>query len=90
MPLPSRRDREWVRTRLHDWLAERLPPDAKPSISALEVPEGTGMSSETFLFDLAWTEDGDARNASYVVRMSPNMDDYPTFPEYDLSLQVNS
>jgi aminoglycoside phosphotransferase (APT) family kinase protein len=22
--------------------------------------------------------------------MSPNMDDYPTFPEYDLSLQVNS
>ncbi len=90
MPLPSKRDREWVRTRLHDWLAKQLPPDAKPSISGLDVPEGTGMSSETFLFDLTWAEAGEARDGSYVVRMSPNMDDYPTFPEYDLSLQVNS
>ena len=88
MPLPSRRDREQVRTRLLEWLARQLPPEAKPTLSKLEVPEGTGMSSETFLFDAQWQEDGNPRSGCYVVRMSPNMDDYPTFPEYDLSLQV--
>jgi aminoglycoside phosphotransferase (APT) family kinase protein len=89
MPLPSKRDREWVRARLLDWLGGQLPPDAAPAISQLEVPEGTGMSSETFLFDVEWSEAGESRSGRYVARMSPNMDDYPAFPEYDLSLQVN-
>ena len=89
MPLPSKRDREEVRARLVDWLTRQLPPGAAPNLSKLDVPEGTGMSSETFLFDAQWDEDGQARGGSYVVRMSPNMDDYPIFPEYDLSLQVN-
>ena len=89
MPLPSKRDHEWVRSRLQDWLASQLAPDAKPSISKLDVPSGTGMSSETFLFDAHWNEDGEERGGSYVARMSPDMDDCPVFPEYDLSLQVN-
>ena len=89
MPLPSKRDREWVRTRLKDWLGRQLPADASPAISQLDVPEGTGMSSETFLFDADWSEGGEPRTGHYVVRMSPDMDDYPAFPEYDLSLQVD-
>jgi aminoglycoside phosphotransferase (APT) family kinase protein len=89
MPLPSKRDREWVRSRLLGWLESQLPAGAKPAISKLDVPEGTGMSSETFLFDAEWREDGEAREGSYVVRMSPSMDDYPVFPEYDLSFQVD-
>lgn len=89
MPLPSKRDREWVRTRLLDWLAGRLPAGSRPTISQLDVPEGTGMSSETFLFDAEWHEDGGERTGRYVVRLSPNMDDHPVFPEYDLSLQVD-
>jgi len=92
MPLPSKRDREWVRSRLLDWLATKLPDGADPTLSKLDVPEGTGMSSETFLFDARWHEGGkcgEERSGSYVVRMSPNMDDFPIFPEYDLTLQVN-
>jgi len=89
VPLPSQRDREQVRTRLLSWLAQQLPLDAKPTLSKLDVPEGTGMSSETFLFDAQWQESGTPQSGSYVARMSPNMDDYPIFPKYDLSLQVN-
>ena len=88
MPLPSKRDRDLVRDRLLAWLSKQLPAGASPAISRLDVPEGTGMSSETFLFDAGWTEAGAARRGRYVVRLSPNMDDFPVFPEYDLSLQV--
>ena len=89
MPLPSKRDRDALRTRLAEWLAAQLPPDAKPDVSPLAIPEGNGLSSETLLFDATWTEDGERRAHALVARMSPDMTDWPTFPEYDLALQVD-
>jgi aminoglycoside phosphotransferase (APT) family kinase protein len=87
MPLPSKRDYADVRRRLTTWLATRLPQGADPQVGELSVPEGTGMSSETLLFDVTWTEHGAPRGGRFVARMSPEMSDYPVFPSYDLELQ---
>ena len=88
MPLPSKRDYADVRRRLTAWLATRLPAGADPQVGELSVPEGTGMSSETLLFDATWTEDGEPHAERFVARMSPEMGDYPVFPSYDLELQA--
>jgi aminoglycoside phosphotransferase (APT) family kinase protein len=87
MPLPSKRDYADVRRRLTAWLASRLPVGADPQVGELSVPEGTGMSSETLLFDASWTADGEPAGGRFVARMAPVMSDYPVFPSYDLELQ---
>jgi aminoglycoside phosphotransferase (APT) family kinase protein len=87
MPLPSKRDYAELRRRLTTWLASQLPAGAAPQVGELTVPEGTGMSSETLLFEAHWTERGEARGGRYVARMAPEMTDYPVFPSYDLELQ---
>lgn len=87
MPLPSKRDHADLRRRLTAWLAGRLPAGADPQVGELTVPEGTGMSSETLLFDATWSEDGAPRGGRFVARMAPDMSDYPVFPTYDLELQ---
>ncbi len=87
MPLPSRRDYDELRARLGKWLAARLPDDARPRISEISIPEGSGNSSETLMFDAHWTEAGESRGGRYVARTSPDMSDWPVFPQYDLELQ---
>jgi aminoglycoside phosphotransferase (APT) family kinase protein len=87
MPLPSKRDYADLRRRLTAWMASRLPPGSDPQVGELVAPEGTGMSSETLLFDATWTEDGAPAGGRFVARMAPEMSDYPVFPTYDLELQ---
>jgi aminoglycoside phosphotransferase (APT) family kinase protein len=87
MPLPSKRDYADLRRRLTAWLASRLPSGADPQVGELSVPEGTGMSSETLLFEASWTVGGKTHGGRFVARMSPDMADYPVFPSYDLELQ---
>jgi aminoglycoside phosphotransferase (APT) family kinase protein len=87
MPLPSKRDYADLRRRLTSWLATRLPAGADPQVGELTVPEGTGMSSETLLFEATWTEGGAPVGGRFVARMAPEMTDYPVFPAYDLELQ---
>ena len=80
-------DRELARKRLEQWLSERLPKGAEPTISELSAPTGTGMSSETLLFDASWNEDGERRTRSLVGRLAPDSRDVPVFPRYDLEGQ---
>src|SRR5690606_38114527 len=87
MPLPSKRDHAELRRRLTSWLAGRLPAGADPQVGELRIPDGTGMSSETLLFDVTWSESGVTKGGSYVARMAPDKDDFPVFPTYDLELQ---
>lgn len=87
MPLPSRRDHAELRRRLTTWLTTKLPPGSAPQIGELSVPEGTGMSSETLLFDASWTQHGVRTERRYVARLAPDMTDIPVFPAYDLELQ---
>lgn len=66
------------------WMGERV--GAKVTIDEINIPEGSGFSSETFLFDASW----DGGGGSYVVRMGPAAADMAVFPSYDLSLQVGA
>ncbi len=86
-PKRSTRDREEMRARLERWLARKLPPDAAPEISEIAAPSGTGMSSETLLFEAHWSEAGTRQTASLVARVAPDEKDVPVFPSYDLESQ---
>jgi aminoglycoside phosphotransferase (APT) family kinase protein len=83
-PRTSSRDRDEQRRRLTLWLAERI---NDPQVSELVAPPTTGMSSETLLFDVSWTEDGAERRASWVARVAPDVSDVPVFPSYDMERQ---
>lgn len=85
MPVPSTRDYDGLRRRLASWLGDRVGTTA--TVSEIEVPATSGFSSETLLFDAAWTGATGPARARYVVRMAPADDDDPVFPTYDLALQ---
>ena len=81
------RDPERLRQRLEAWFASRLPAGADPVVPGLEGTARTGMSSDTLLFDLAWTEDGRRRTDRLVARVAPDLSDIPVFPSYDMVRQ---
>ncbi len=80
-------DREEARARLEGWLAAQLPAGAEPAVSELDAPSGTGMSSETLLFDATWSEGGARETVPLVGRLAPDARDVPVFPSYDLENQ---
>ena len=82
MPLPSKRDPEQLRAALQHWFERTLGGPAE--VGELSIPEGSGFSSETLLFDL--THDG--RTEQMVARLRPDMDDWPVFAVYDLAKQA--
>ena len=88
MVIASTRDPAVLRDQLTDWFRAALPDDADPEVSELSSPSGTGMSSETLLFDVTATEDGRRRTKGYAARLAPAEVDHPVFPSYDLELQV--
>lgn len=83
------RDYGEVRERLTAWLTERLPPGTEPRISAMDVPETNGMSSDTVLFDLDHAAPaGSARvTERLVARLAPEASAVPVFPTYDFAMQ---
>lgn len=83
-PKRSTRDLEQTRARLEQWLGAKLP---GARIAKLASPSGTGMSSETLLFDAMWREGGAERVAQFVARVAPDPRDVPVFPYYDLAAQ---
>ena len=87
-PVRTTRDDVALRVRLTDWLTRRLPAGSAPRVSELSSPSGSGMSSETLLFDAAWQEGGREAGGSFVARMAPSAADVPTFPRYDMAMQA--
>ena len=65
------RDDAQLRVALQRFLVEQLPGGAGPEVSELRSPSGSGMSSETLLFDAHWTEDGVRQGGPFVARMAP-------------------
>ena len=53
----------------------------------LQAPESTGMSSDTVLFDVTWS---DGEHERLVARLAPDTDAAPLFPEYDLERQYRT
>ncbi len=83
----STRDVTELGRRIEVWLATQLPDGATPVVSGVVKPEGNGMSSETVLFDAAWTDDGEKVARRCVARIEPELDKVPVFPTYDLAMQ---
>lgn len=78
MPVPDQRDPEVTREALTGWLRARLPGARIPMI---ETPETSGFSSETLIFDAAWSDPdgGGERHEPLVARVAPVR--YQIFPE---------
>ena len=82
----SSRDLGAVRADLEAWLRRR-PGRGDAAITDLRTTSATGMSSETLLLEVAWTEDGEGRTADLVARVAPDRGDVPVFPDYDMTRQ---
>lgn len=83
-PTPLVDDIEGTREKLESWFSHRRGTDV--AIKGLKIPEGSGMSNVTLLFDIHWTEDGRQQSLSCVGRLQPEIE-RPVFPAYNLSLQ---
>ena len=88
MPTPWQRDLEADAPKFEAWLRRKLDDASEVRMSPLVAPQSSGFSNETLLFDLAWTENGTAREQPMVVRIQPT--GYQVFPEYDLGLQFRT
>ncbi|MCC6338795.1 MAG: phosphotransferase family protein [Acidimicrobiia bacterium] len=84
----STRSHDDLARRLEAWLRDGPPGLEGAAVTGLSVPETGGMSSETLLFDLTWTEEGRTRRARRVARVEPDPGDMPVFPRYDLAAQA--
>jgi len=83
-PTPLLEDADKTREKLESWFSDRR--ETAVSIPELNIPEATGMSNVTLLFDIEWNEDGETKREACVGRLQPEID-RPVFPSYDLSLQ---
>lgn len=84
----STRDLGEIAWRLQEWFGCTLGRDAQPRLSSLARPAKAGMSSETLLFDMSWSEGGAGCAGRFVARLPPPPDAFPIFPEYDFDRQV--
>ena len=55
MPVGGQRDPEQTRAALVGWLSRQMPGAHQIEIENLVVPQSSGFSNETFLFDVTWT-----------------------------------
>jgi aminoglycoside phosphotransferase (APT) family kinase protein len=85
MPVVGQRDPEQTRAALTAWLQGKLPDATEVRITDLVVPQSSGFSNETFLFDAEWNEGGAPTSARLVLRSQPQV--YALFPEIDLLAQ---
>jgi hypothetical protein len=66
------------------WLQKKMPEASDISIMNIER-SGSGLSNETFLFEMTWKEDGRPQSRGMVLRLPPKS--FPVHPEYDLKKQ---
>src|SRR3954454_11736353 len=86
----SSRDADAMAGAITAWLRTQLPDSAEPEVTLLGGSDSNGMSSETILADVTWTEEGERRSGSYVVRIAPSADDVPVFAAYRLDHQCEA
>jgi len=86
-PQTSTRDPEQLGARLAAWLRTRVGGDTTPRVTNVQVPSSNGMSSETLLFDAAWSDAQGDHDRQFVARVAPDPAAVPVFPRYDLDEQ---
>lgn len=85
--VPKRIDLSDKQPALISWLQSKMPQARELTLSDLQRSKA-GISNETFLFDLTWTEEGQTRSEGLVLRLAPQS--YPVYPQYDLSKQFRT
>lgn len=85
MPIAGQRDSEETRRTLEQWLAERVEGASGLEVTSLDIPQSSGFSNETFLFDARWREAGVETTRALVLRAQPQ--EYGLFPEIDILRQ---
>ena len=86
----SSRDASTVPGVLAGWLSGLLPAGADPEVVLHSGVDSNGMSSETLILDVTWTDSGTRRTDPYVARVAPSAHDFPVFPRYDLQDQYDA
>jgi len=84
------RDLADTRERLERWLTERFPPGSAPVVSELVAPDANGVSTETLLFGVRWSSDGEVQSSAMVARVAPDPANMPIFPVYDIEGQFRT
>jgi len=83
-PTPLVEDIETTRHKLETWLSRQR--GQQVHIPALTIPESSGMSNVTLLFEAQWQEGNETHSEPCVGRLQPQVA-RPAFPAYDLGLQ---
>jgi aminoglycoside phosphotransferase (APT) family kinase protein len=78
----ANKDPQELEDALLTWLQAQLPGATDVRIDKLTVPQASGLSNLTILFDAAWTQDGEAHAEALVARVAP--DGPAVFMTYDL------
>ncbi len=86
-PKRTSRDLNEIQELLAHWLKEKIS-DSEAVITDLRRPSGSGMSSETLLFNAKSENTNSSNESSLVARLAPTPADIPVFQKYDLDLQV--
>ena len=86
----SSRDAGAMAGQVAAWLGTQLPPGASPQVVFSGGSDANGMSSETILADVSWTEAGEPRTGAFVVRLAPSVEDVPVFASYRLDHQYDA
>ncbi len=85
-PTPSLENPVAVRECLQEWLRENHFAGKSLSISEFVIPENTGMSNITILFDARWKDQGVEKSQAMVARLQAQGEKL-AFPTYDLPMQ---
>ncbi|MGE4426655.1 MAG: phosphotransferase family protein [Solirubrobacteraceae bacterium] len=83
MALLNEIDRETAAVRLGAWLERHLADGGRVRVGEIEIPETSGLSTETLLFDATWEDAGRASSERLVARVAPRGEGI--FPRYDLA-----
>ncbi len=86
----SSRDTDAMAATLTGWLGGHLPEGADVEVALSGASDSNGMSSETILADVTWTEDGSRSTHGFVIRMAPATQDVPVFQTYRLDHQYEA
>ncbi|NNH69106.1 phosphotransferase family protein [Nocardia uniformis] len=86
----SSRDTGTLIPLLTQWLATLLPEGADPRVTLRSGIDSNGMSAETLVLDMTWTEAGGRRAADLIGRMVPAAGDFPVLEHYDLREQFDT
>ena len=76
---PEIRDLGVLSGELGAWLAQQMPAASNIRVDNLDYPRGAGMSHETILFDMHWSEGGEQHSQGLVVRIKP--ESFTVFPD---------